>query len=79
MTRKKEKTMVKLPLEGTPQGGLSCPYGAIHLQLAPKATDEVAAEGGKSRTDRIGSEHGTEHAPRPPLRGPLKVVPQVEG
>ena len=35
---------VKLLLEETPQGGLSCPYGAIHLQLAAKPTDEVAAE-----------------------------------
>ena len=37
MTHKKEKTMVKLPLEG---------------KLAPKATDEVAAEGGK-KAERI--------------------------
>ena len=34
MTHKKEKTMVKLPLEG---------------KLAPEATDEVAAEGGKKQ------------------------------
>jgi len=30
--------------EETPQGGLSCPCGAIHLQLAAQPTDEVDKE-----------------------------------
>jgi len=34
--------------EETPQGGLSCRYAAIHLQLARNATDEVAAAGGNN-------------------------------
>ena len=33
---------LSLPLEGTPQGGLSCPCGAIHLQVSAKLTDEVS-------------------------------------
>ena len=41
----------RLLLEETPQGGLSCPFGAIHLQLSAQLTDEVfAAKGGVYRT-----------------------------
>jgi len=30
-----------LPLEGTPQGGLSCRFAAIHLRGDREAVDEV--------------------------------------
>ena len=35
---------LNLPLEGTPQGGLSCRFAAIHLQGDREAVDEVNAE-----------------------------------
>ena len=31
------------PLRGAPQGGLSCPYGAIHLQVARVSGSEGGA------------------------------------
>ena len=36
----------RLLLEETPQGGLSCRFAAIHLQLSATLTDEVSAECG---------------------------------
>ena len=30
---------------GTPQGGLSCPFGAIHLRVAPEGGRETAPSG----------------------------------
>jgi len=61
-----DRQLQRLLLEETPQGGLSCPFGAIHLQLSAQLTDVVCRE--RYRFYENFSEYGT-FPPHPPLRG----------